>query len=316
MSDRPFENRPDAAVDKVRHHQTSDRHILLPAREAFETAGDRLEIARRPREPDRTASGAEPETGHPDIDQRTQHAQTRLAREHDAVPEDACIAAALEQTDRLRRRRFRPVFEHLALEAGTVSVHPARSPPARGAITPRMRCRWMAGSPPRRCMSWQPCRRSSQAIVAMSRASTGRPSSRSVPISPLRQKAQRIVQEVEKILPEPRRPRNTGSSPRWGKARATRLSAAGCKDDPNPPLRASPPVGRAAARDGRRPRPVDRRHPLQRREGSPIASLARTRASSAARSSASRGPSKAPARMSRARRRRSASSDGSPASES
>jgi hypothetical protein len=68
-------------------------------------------------------------------------------------------------------------------------------------------CKWMVGSPPTQLTLWQSSTRSSQAIVADVRASVSAPLSLSVLMSPFWQKAQRMLQEVKKIVPEPSRPR-------------------------------------------------------------------------------------------------------------
>ena len=59
----------------------------------------------------------------------------------------------------------------------------------------------------RQLMLWQPSMRNNQAMIASVRASTAIPLSLSVLMSPFWQKTQRILQEVKKIVPEPRTPR-------------------------------------------------------------------------------------------------------------
>ena len=67
--------------------------------------------------------------------------------------------------------------------------------------------RWIVTSPPTQLTLWQPSMRKSHAIAASVRASVTAPLSLSVLMSPFWQKAQRMLQEVKKIVPEPSVPR-------------------------------------------------------------------------------------------------------------
>ena len=60
----------------------------------------------------------------------------------------------------------------------------------------------MTTSPPTQLMLWQPSRRSVQAIAASVRGSISSPLSLSVLMSPFWQKAQRMLQDVKKIVPD------------------------------------------------------------------------------------------------------------------
>ncbi len=70
-------------------------------------------------------------------------------------------------------------------------------------IASTMACKWITTSPPTQLMLWQPSRRSVHAIAASVRGSVSSPLSLSVLMSPFWQKAQRMLQEVKKIVPDP-----------------------------------------------------------------------------------------------------------------
>ena len=65
----------------------------------------------------------------------------------------------------------------------------------------------MVTSPPTQFTLWHPSTRKSQTMVARVRGETTMPLSLSVLMSPFWQKAQRMLHEVKKIVPEPDWPR-------------------------------------------------------------------------------------------------------------
>ena len=116
---------------------------------------------------------------------------------------------------------------------------------------------------------WTPWRSSQRKTFASSAALSSSPAAFWL-ISQFWQKTQRRLQPAKKTVPEPRRPRSTSSSPKWGKALATRARR---------PMRQTPI--RSARRSTAQPRGQTRQGLSSssarstRRASSPVASSSR-----------------------------------------